>query len=50
MKEVREAFDGDLTVDSIIARLSIIMPELILVPGKTLLFFDEIQDCDSAFA
>ena len=50
MREVREAFDGDLTVDSIIARLSIIMPELTLIPGKTLLFFDEIQDCDGAFA
>ena len=45
---MRSIFDGDLDVDTIILSLSLVMPKAKLVPGKTLLFFDEIQSCPQA--
>jgi len=46
--EYIKAFDGDLSVRSIVEALTAIGGELPLVPGKTLLFLDEIQDCPNA--
>lgn len=47
MKEVRQAFEGNLDPSLILRDLSVRMKKLI-VPGKTLLFFDEIQACPNA--
>ncbi len=44
----RTAFDGDLTVDSIILKLSSIHMSFRFIPGKTLIFLDEIQECPDA--
>lgn len=41
-------FEGDLTVRSILERLTALKPAIKLIPGKTLLFLDEIQDCPNA--
>jgi len=42
------AFDGNLSVRAIVESLTAIGGNLPLVPGKTLLFLDEIQDCPDA--
>lgn len=47
-KEIRSIFDGDLVVDSIIVSLSAALPGTRFVPHKTIIFFDEIQDCSRA--
>jgi predicted AAA+ superfamily ATPase len=47
MREVRKAFDGDLTPQLILRDLSIRLKQPI-EPGKTLLFLDEIQACPNA--
>ena len=47
MKEARKAFDGDLTPHLLLRDLSIRLNQPI-TPGKTLLFFDEIQACPNA--
>ncbi len=41
-------FDGSLDADDIYAGISAIMPTMRLVPGRTLLFLDEIQECPNA--
>lgn len=41
-------FDGDLDASGIYAGLSAILPETRIVPGDTLLFLDEIQECPNA--
>lgn len=46
-KRVRSLFDGDVDVEAITAALSAIY-NVPLVDGKSLLFFDEIQDCPEA--
>lgn len=46
--ESRTAFHGDLSVDEIVLRLSAIHPGFEFVPDKTLIFFDEIQECPEA--
>ena len=43
-KRVRSLFDGDLTPQVLCENLSV-MFDMEIVPGKTLLFFDEIQSC-----
>ena len=40
----KEIFEGDLSADEIIARLTLFLKQK-LIPGKTLIFFDEIQEC-----
>lgn len=40
-------FDDGFDVDSIIKNISFINPEFKFMPGKTLIFFDELQDCQS---
>lgn len=41
-------FNGDLTVDGMITAISFRYPDKKLVPGKTLIFLDEIQECQEA--
>lgn len=41
-------FDGKLDVDTIITNISLRFPNLSIKPKKTLIFFDEIQDCPRA--
>ncbi len=38
-------FDDGFEVDTILKNISLINPELTFVPYKTLIFFDELQDC-----
>ena len=46
-QSLRQLFDGDLKVRSICSDLEVILQQKI-TPGKTLLFFDEIQACPRA--
>ncbi|MCQ2085464.1 MAG: AAA family ATPase [archaeon] len=48
--EARSVFVGDQGVDRILSRISVLYPETVFEPGKTLIFLDEIQDCDVAYA
>ena len=43
-----EVFSGDLTVENMIMALRFRYPEKKIVPGKTLIFLDEIQECEEA--
>jgi len=45
--KAREIFDGDLDVDTLIPKITA-YGEKALIPGKTLIFFDEIQECPNA--
>lgn len=44
----RQAFAGDLTVDAVILRLSAVHTSFEFIPGRTLIFLDEIQECPDA--
>ena len=44
-KQYKDIFDDGFEVDSIIKNISLRNPDLEFVPGKTLIFFDELQDC-----
>ncbi len=44
---LRKLFDGDLKVTRICSDLEVLLQQKI-TPGKTLLFFDEIQACSRA--
>lgn len=46
--EYSSDFANELDVDTIITNISLRFPEKIITPEKTLLFFDEIQDCPRA--
>lgn len=46
--EQREIFAGNLDAETIFRELSIRFPAFKLIPGNTLLFFDEIQNCPFA--
>jgi len=41
-------FDGDLDPETLIKQISLRVPGAELIPGETLLFLDEIQDCPRA--
>ena len=45
---VHFAFEGDFNVDQMVLAISARYPKIRFVPGKTLLIFDEIQDCPNA--
>jgi len=45
---LKEIFSGDLTADEIYKRMSGHLPGIRFVPGKTLIFLDEIQRCANA--
>lgn len=47
MPSYKKLFEGDIDVRKIISQISIIYGESV-IPGKTLLFLDEIQDCTDA--
>ncbi len=44
----RRAFAGDLTVDAVILGLSAVHTSFEFIPGRTLIFLDEIQECPDA--
>ena len=46
--EVRTAFDGNLDVDTVIRNLMLYHDPDDFVPGSTLIFLDEFQECPSA--
>ena len=46
--ELKDAFKGDKDPDQIYSKLSILLPNMKLIPGKTLFFLDEIQNCGDA--
>ena len=46
--EYAKIFDGGLDVDNLIKRLTFTIHDINLVPNKTILFLDEIQDCPRA--
>ena len=41
-------FDGRLDVNTLVSNLSLRFPDIKIIPGETLLFFDEIQECPRA--
>ena len=47
-KSLKVIFDGDKTAEEIYKRLTANIPGVRLIPGKTLIFFDEIQKCADA--
>lgn len=49
-KDYSSIFDDGLNVDNIIKQMTIRIPNINLVPNKTVIFLDEIQDCLNAIA
>ena len=47
-KQYKTIFDSGFDVNTIIKNISLINPNFQFVPGETLIFFDEIQDCINA--
>ncbi len=47
-KSLHQAFSGDFDVDRMVMAISASKPGTKFLPGKTLLIFDEIQDCPNA--
>lgn len=45
---LKSIFEGDLSAESIYKRLTAQMQDIKLIPGKTLIFLDEIQVCGNA--
>lgn len=43
--EFKSIFDNGFNVDTIISNISLINNDFVFVPGETLIFFDEMQDC-----
>ncbi|MCQ2554360.1 MAG: AAA family ATPase [Clostridia bacterium] len=48
MPSAAEIFSGDLIVDYMITAMKFRFPEKNIIPGKTLIFLDEIQECEEA--
>ncbi len=48
--EMKQVFEGALSVDSLILKLSMYIEDKRLIPGKTLILLDEIQECENAIA
>ena len=48
MPSAMDIFAGDLTVENMIMAMRFRFPEKKIVPGKTLIFLDEIQACQEA--
>lgn len=46
--ELKEIFQGELSGDEIYKRMTARIPGIRLIPGKTLIFLDEIQKCSAA--
>ncbi len=47
-KRFYQCFEGDLDVDTIISKLSVLDSSLKFIPHKTVIIFDEIQECPKA--
>ena len=47
---LKVCFDSDLSIDRLITNISANKPGALFVPGKTVLIFDEIQECSAARA
>ena len=47
-KELKEIFNGELTAQSIYKRMTAQIRGISLIPGDTLIFLDEIQNCGNA--
>src|SRR5574344_477176 len=47
-ENVKKIFDGDFDINRITLELSAAMSNIRFVPKKTIIFFDEIQDCTRA--
>lgn len=45
---IKKVFDGDLIVPRIIRDLSALLPNARFIPNKTVLIFDELQECANA--
>ena len=41
-------FDGDLDMETLIKQITLRVPKVEIIPGKTLIFLDEIQNCPKA--
>lgn len=48
MPSAASVFSGDLNVDNMVMALRFRFPEKKVIPGKTLIFLDEIQECQEA--
>lgn len=48
MPSATEIFSGDLTVDNMVMAMRFRFPEKKVIPGKTMIFLDEIQECQEA--
>lgn len=46
----KKIFDGDLIVDRMTIDLSALLPNIRFVPNKTIIIFDEVQECANARA
>lgn len=46
--ELMQIFSGNLDVDTLLLNCSLYLPDKKFIPGKTLLFLDEIQECPEA--
>lgn len=46
--DLQSVFSGNLSVDNMVQQIKLSMPNCKFIPGKTLLFFDEIQDAPNA--
>lgn len=44
-KQYKSVFDDGFDVDTILKNISLINPDFVFIPGKTLIFFDELQAC-----
>ncbi len=44
-KQYKDIFDDGYEVDTILKNISLKNPDLKFIPGKTLFFFDELQEC-----
>ena len=44
-KQYKDIFDDGFEVDTILKNISLRNPDFEFIPGETLIFFDELQDC-----
>ena len=49
-ESARKIFDGDFVINRITVDISALIPEAHFVPKKTIIIFDEIQECSNARA
>lgn len=44
----KQIFSGDLNIDTLLMNISISIKDVKFIPGKTLILFDEVQECPEA--